>query len=159
MILLSASKAWLWVQRDGGIWSFPTWTRSRLSLHRHPEVSLEVVEETLLILRENPCDVLLELVAAVSRWMYSGLDLLLEGWFVHLRYAKYILHSLWELSPLSHWVFLSRILMRPSFPTPQGLRSVRLLSKFHPRTMHIRGTIQVRLSFQIDGFLTGPSQL
>ena len=33
----STSKVWLWVQRDGGIWSFPTWTRSRLSLHRHPE--------------------------------------------------------------------------------------------------------------------------
>ena len=28
-----------------------------------------------------------------------------------------------------------------------------------PRAMRIRGTIQVRLSFQIDGFLTGPSQL
>ena len=25
--------------------------------------------------------------------------------------------------------------------------------------MRIRGTIQVRLSFQIDGFLTGPPQL
>ena len=49
--------------------------------------------------------------------------------------------------------------MRPSSPTPQGLRPVRHPSKFHPRTMRIRGTIQVRLSFQIDGFLTGPSQL
>ena len=45
-------------------------------LHRHPEVSLEVVEETLLILLENQGDFLLELVAAVSRWMFSGLDLL-----------------------------------------------------------------------------------
>ena len=49
--------------------------------------------------------------------------------------------------------------MRPSFPTPQGLRSVRHPSKFPPRTERIRGTIQVRLSFQIDGFLTDPSQL
>ena len=49
--------------------------------------------------------------------------------------------------------------MRPSSPTPQGLRPVCDLSKFLPRTMHIRGTIQVRLSFQIDGSLTGPSQL
>ena len=49
--------------------------------------------------------------------------------------------------------------MRPSFPTPQGLQPVRHLSKFPPRTERIRGTIQVRLSFQIDGFLTGPSQL
>ena len=49
--------------------------------------------------------------------------------------------------------------MRPSFPTPQGLRQVRHLSKFLPRTERIGGTIQVRLSFQIDGFLTGPLQL
>ena len=48
--------------------------------------------------------------------------------------------------------------MRPSSPTPQGLRPVRHLSKFSPRTMHIRETIQVRHSFQIDGFLTDPSQ-
>ena len=33
------------------------------------------------------------------------------------------------------------------------------LPNFHPRTMRIRRTIQVRLSFQIDEFLTGPSQL
>ena len=49
--------------------------------------------------------------------------------------------------------------MRPSFPTPQGLRSVRHLSKFTSRTKHIRGTIQVKLSFQIDGCVTDPSQL
>ena len=47
MILLSASKVGLLVQRDGGICSFLTWTRSHLSLHRHPEMSHEVVEETL----------------------------------------------------------------------------------------------------------------
>ena len=49
--------------------------------------------------------------------------------------------------------------MRQSSPAPQGLRPVRHPSKFHPRTERIRGTIQVRLSFQIDEFLTGPSQL
>ena len=49
--------------------------------------------------------------------------------------------------------------MRPSSPTPQGLRSVRHLSKFSPRTERIRGTIQVKLSFQIDGFGTDLSQL
>ena len=38
MILLSASKVWLWVQRDGGIWNSLTWTKNHLSLHRHPEV-------------------------------------------------------------------------------------------------------------------------
>ena len=49
--------------------------------------------------------------------------------------------------------------MRPSSPTRQGLQPVRHRFKFHPRTKRIRGTIQVRLSFQIDGFFTGPSQL
>ena len=49
--------------------------------------------------------------------------------------------------------------MRPSSPTPQGLQPVRHSSKFPPRTERIRGTIQVRLSFQIDGCVTDPSQL
>ena len=53
-----------------------SWTKSHASLHRHPETSREVVEETLLILQENLRDFLLEMVAAVSRWMFSGLDLL-----------------------------------------------------------------------------------
>ena len=34
------------------------------------------MEETLLILQENHCDFLLDLVDAVPRWMFSGLDLL-----------------------------------------------------------------------------------
>ena len=38
-------------------------------------MSLEVVEETLLILEKNHGDFLLELVAAVSRWMFSVPDL------------------------------------------------------------------------------------
>ena len=74
MILLSANKVWLWVLRDGGIWSFLTWTRSHLSLHRHQDTSLEVVEETLLSLQENLFDLLLELGGPVSRWMFSGLN-------------------------------------------------------------------------------------
>ena len=48
--------------------------------------------------------------------------------------------------------------MRPSFQTPQGVQPVRHPSKFPPRTKRIRGTIQVRFSFQIDGFLTDSSQ-
>ena len=41
-------------------------------------MSREVVEETLLILQENQRDFLLELDDPVSRWMFSGLDLLQE---------------------------------------------------------------------------------
>ena len=39
-------------------------------------MSHEVVEETLLILQENLRDFLLELDVPVSRWMFSGPDLL-----------------------------------------------------------------------------------
>ena len=56
---------------------FPDMDRNHFLLYRHPEMSREVVKvETLLILQENPFDFLLELVAAVSRSMFSGLDLL-----------------------------------------------------------------------------------
>ena len=48
---------------------------------------------------------------------------------------KNIFLFLWEISPLSHWVFLSRFPMRPSSPTPQGLQPVRHPSKFSTRTL------------------------
>ena len=48
--------------------------------------------------------------------------------------------------------------MRPSSPTPQGLRISTSPFRILPRTERIRETIQVRLSFQIDGFLTDRSQ-
>ena len=56
----------------------PLATRNRLSLHRHPEMSHEVVEETLLILQENQRDFLLELDDPVSKWKFSSLNLLQE---------------------------------------------------------------------------------
>ena len=55
---------------------FPVMDKNHLSLHRHPEVSHEVVEETLLILQENPFDFLLELDDPVSMWVFSVPDLL-----------------------------------------------------------------------------------
>ena len=54
----------------------PTWTKSRLWLHGHPEVSREVVEEILLILQESQYYSFLELVDAAPRWMFSVPDLL-----------------------------------------------------------------------------------
>ena len=42
-------------------------------------MSREVLEETLLILQENQRDCLLDLVAAVSKWMFSAHDLLQGG--------------------------------------------------------------------------------
>ena len=85
MILLSASKVWLLVQRDGGIWRFLTWTKNISSLHRHLEMTHEVVKETLLILQENILDLLLELGVPVSRWVFSVPDLLQQILFVNLR--------------------------------------------------------------------------
>ena len=41
----------------------------------------------------------------------------------------------------------------------RGMQSVRHPSKFPPRTERIRGTIQVKLSFQIDGCVTDLSKL
>ena len=89
MIPLLTSKVWLWNQRDGSIWSFLTWTRSHLSLPRHPETSLTMMEEILLILQENQYNFLLELVDVVTGWMFSGPDLL--QWFWFLRLEKHIL--------------------------------------------------------------------
>ena len=65
--------------------------------------------------------------------------------------------SIWEgnITSFALSLFLSRFPMRPSFPTPQCLQPLCHPSKFHPRTNRIRGTIQVRLSFTIDGFLSG----
>ena len=115
------------------------------SLHQHPEVNLEVVEETLLILQKNLRDLLLELDVPVSNW------------FVHLRLRleKWIFHFLREILLPLHWVFYSRFLMRPWFPTPQCLQPICQPSKFPPRTQRIQGTIQIIFSFQIDGFLIG----
>ena len=158
MILLSASKVWLWVQRVGGIWSFLTWTRNDLSLHRHPEMSREVVEETLLILQENLLNLLLELggfrikVDVLSSWsppnkFYSSIC----DWKMNFPFC------LGNITSFAVSLFY-QISVRPSFPTPQCLQPLCHPSKFPPRTERIRGTIQVRLSFQIDGFLTGLSQ-
>ena len=44
--------------------------------------------------------------------------------------GKWMFHFLGEISSLSHWVFWSRFPIRPSSPTPQGLRSVRHPSQF-----------------------------
>ena len=94
VIVLQCNREWFYSRRlkfdsgfnvMGGIWSFLTWTKSHVSLLRHPGTNLEVVEETLLILQEIKYYFLLELVDAVPRWMFSGLDLFQGVWFVHLR--------------------------------------------------------------------------
>ena len=159
MILLSASKVWLWVQRDG-IWSFLTWTRIHFLLHQHPDMSLEVVEETLLILQVSQYYSLLKLVDAVPRWMFSG------SWspprvlirpsaigkinspFFFGKYHFFRIESLWVDFRCVHRLQLLNV-CNQHVTLPNSTRV----------TQRIRGTIEVRLSFQIYGFLTGPSQL
>ena len=145
------------VQRDGGMRSFLTWTRTHLSLHRHLEMSHEVVEETLLILRESQCDPLLDLVAAVSRWIFSVPDLLQRFWFVHLRLEN-------EFSSFFGKYHLFRIeSFRVDFRCVPRLQLLKVCDQYvtlpnsPPRKERIRGTIQVKLSFQNDGFLIGLS--
>ena len=152
MILLSASKVWLWVQRDGGIWSFLTWTKNHFLLHWHPEVSLEVVKvETLVILLEN-----LRPSPRIG-WYRIKVDVL-SSWSPPIKFDssicdwKFEFSIFWEILLPLHWVFWSR------FQSPQCLQPICHPSKFTPRTNRIRGTIQARLSFQIDGFLNGLSE-
>ena len=52
MIPLSASELWHSVQRDGSKFSFLKSTTHRFALHRHPEMSLVVVETRLLLLED-----------------------------------------------------------------------------------------------------------
>ena len=137
MIPLSANNVWLWVQRDDGKWSFLKWFKN--ILHRHPEVSLEVVEvETLLI---SPVRKSLWFSPRIgwSRIKRDVPDLLQQILFVHQWLYIWIFHLLEErLLPL-HWVLLRRIPMRPSFPAPRRLHPLCHPSKFLPRTERIQG--------------------
>ena len=112
-------------------------TRSHLSLHRHPETSRDVVEETLLILQE------IKYMTFSLNWSIPyqdgcsqvlissrGSDSSICDWK-----SKFSLFGKYHLFRIES--FLSRFPMRPSFPTPRGLRSVRHPSKFTPRRERI----------------------
>ena len=160
MILLSASKVWLWVQRDGGIWSFPTWTRSHLSLHRHPETSLEVVEETLLILQESQFCSLLELVDAVPRWLFSGawspprgFDSSICDWknkfsFFFGKYHLFRIESFWVDFPI-----------RPSSSNSSRSATSTSPFQFPPAYRAYPRNNPGKTFFSIDGSVTDPSRL
>ena len=130
---------------------FPEMDQKSFRASKHPEVSFEVVEvETLLILLENIFVLLLELGGPVSKWMFSVPDLLQRILFVHLRweyecsifFGKYYFLCIESFCIDFQCVHLLQLLnVCNQYVTP---------SKFHPRTMRIRGTIQGRLSNQID---------
>ena len=156
MILLSASKVWLWVQRFGGFWSFLTWTGNHFLLLRHPDMSLEVVKvEPSKSLWPSPRIGWSRIkVDVLSSWPpptnfirpsatgKMNFPVCLRNIYYFLCNESFFLidfrcvHRFQLLKVCNHYVTL------PSLP----------------RTESIQGTIQVILSFQIDGFLTGLSQ-
>ena len=135
-----------------------TWTKNHLSLHRHPEMSHDVVEETLLILQENLREFLLELdvpgikVDVLSSWSPPGSLIRPSGdWKNKIssfigKYHLFRIESFRVDVRCVHRLQLLKV-------CDQNVT----LPNSPPRTKRIRGTIQVRLSFQIDGFLTGLS--
>ena len=132
MILLSASKVRLWVQRDGGMWSFLTcmdqkscvaspasgsksWDDERdpsdsprKSLCSSPRIGWSRIQKNVLSSPISPN----EFYSSICNWKNT----------FSLFFGKYHLFR--------NWVFLSRFPMRPSSPTPQGLQPVRHPSKF-----------------------------
>ena len=158
MILLSTSKVWLWFQRDGGIWSFLTWTTNHLSLHRHPEVSLEVVEETLLILQENQGDFLLELGVPVSRWVFSVPDLFREVWFVHLRLENKISIFFGKYHLFCIESFRVDFSCVHRFQPSQRLQPICHPFQIPPACRAYPRNYRVKFSFQIDGLFGLPQR-
>ena len=80
----------------------------------------------LLILQENPFDLLLEKVP----YQRGCSQFLIWSNKCYSSICELILHIRWEILLPLHWVFLSRYPMRPSSPTPQSLQPTRHPSKF-----------------------------
>ena len=133
--------------------------KSHLSLHRHPETSLEVVEETLLTLQESQCYSLLELVAAVSRWMFSGLDLL-QG-FLNRPSAIGIINSPFSLGNITSFALSLFEQISDASIVSNSSRSAISTSPFQipPAYRAYPRNNPGETFFPNDGFLTGPSQL
>ena len=91
-------------------------------------------------------------VGPASKWIFGFHDLFPTSLLCHLRSRTYNFRHFSALSPW-HWVFERWFLTRLNFPAPQCLRPK--LSKFSPRSVHIRGIFRVKLSYQIGGALTG----
>ena len=89
-------KLWIWVQRDGGKWSFLTWTKNHLLLHR-PSGSeswggeggdpSDSPRKSLWLSPRIGCSRI--------KMVFSVPDLLQKVWFVHLRLEIWIFHFLW----------------------------------------------------------------
>ena len=134
MILLSASKAELLVERDGGIWSFLTWwTTNHLS-------ASPASRKWVMRWWKRPFWFSKKInVTLSSNWTFPDQDGCSQVLISSRKFdssicdrKKYFLLFLWEISPLLHWVFLRRFQMRPSCPTRQYLQPVCHPSKLTP---------------------------
>ena len=141
------------------VMGFLKWSRNHFWLHHHTTMSLGVgLKTTRLILPEDYLVLLLGLGDPGWKWMFSEPDLLQRVSIVLSAMGISTFHHSWASTLPLHCVFSRRFQMRPSASILQCLPLVCHPSKFTPRTDRIQGTILVRLSFQIDGFLTGLSQ-
>ena len=137
MVPLSASKVWIWVQRDGGIWSFLTWTKIIyrftgirkwvMRWWKRPSWFSKKINVTFSLNWSMPYRSGCSQVLISSKWFDSSI----------CDWKNKFSFFLWEISPLSHWVFLSTFPMRPSPPTPQGLQPICHPTKFTPRVQCI----------------------
>ena len=118
-------------------------------------MSREAVEETLLSLQENQRDPLLELNAAASRWMFSGLDLLQVFWFVHLRlenefsifFGKYYFHCIESF--------------RVDFRCVHQFQLLNVCNQYvtFPNSTHVQSVSEEQSRQDFLSKLMGPSQL
>ena len=160
MILLSASKVWLWVQRWRFL-KFPDMDQKIINRFtsiwkwvlrwwKRPFWFSKKVNSTLSL----SLNWLMPYQGGCSQFLISskGFDSSICDWKNKLpclgTITSFALTLTWVDFRCVHRLQLLKCLQPLCHP-----------SKFTPSTKRIRGTIQVRLSFQIDGFLTGPSQL
>ena len=91
---------------------------------------------------------LLELVDAVTRWVFSVPDLLQKVWPFRLRLGIWNVHLSWALTLPLRWAFGRGVQTRPSPPTLQCLRPRCLLSR--SSVQRISKEYLAKLQDQID---------
>ena len=134
MILLSARKSWLWVSTWWRYMKLPDMDqKSWIASPASGSESWGGGRETILILQESQYYSLLELVrgpyqGGCSQFLISSRGFLIRPSAIGNINSPCLGNIITSLASF----FCSRFPMRPSSPTPQGLRSVRHPSKFPP---------------------------
>ena len=162
MILLSACRVRLVVQRDGGLWSLFECTRNHFVHHQHPDLSLEIklqVENLLILIRSHD-DFLLELDDSVSRWMFFSAWSPPKVFTIPSATGNMNSSSLFgninsfEVSPLAS--------ISDASISSSSWKSATSMTPFQippAQKVHSLRQFQVVYSFQIDGFVTDPLEV